>query len=156
MNAPPDFHLHPGAAQEITDIWELIARDCAESTTFADRVASFGNATKVRRCQKRTIASVLWPLLSESGHQYGLWSLCAARSSAPCKEPVRNAFLAFCIGLAGSIGLVPQARRYQGRQERRLRRWLTWSIPILRPPGRSCQHPLTNSSWRSRWSQCHS
>ncbi len=27
MNAPPDFPLHPGAAQEITDIWEFIARD---------------------------------------------------------------------------------------------------------------------------------
>jgi hypothetical protein len=63
--------------------------------------------------------------------RWGLWSLCAARCSAPCKEPVRNAFLAFCIGLAGSIGLVPQARWYQRAQERRLSR-VTWRSPLSR------------------------
>jgi SRSO17 transposase len=41
---------------------------CAATIRSAARVASTRNATKVRRCQKRTIASVLWPLLSESGH----------------------------------------------------------------------------------------
>jgi hypothetical protein len=41
------------------------------------------------------------------------------------QRAVRNAFLAFCIGLAGSIGLVLQAGRYQGTQDRRLRRRLT-------------------------------
>jgi plasmid stabilization system protein ParE len=27
MNAEQGFHLHPGAAQDITDIWEFIAKD---------------------------------------------------------------------------------------------------------------------------------